>query len=449
MPMQQDIIDRTFHEPQGEQAYRVCEILLDAGHEAWWVGGCVRDMLLGNIPEDIDIATNATPEQIVKLFPKSDESSAHLGSILVSHNGEVFEVTTFREDAEDTNGRHPESVTFTTRENDAKRRDITVNALYWNPISSELWDPFEGEKDLHERLIRIIGTPVERLQQDALRLLRIIRFRALIDGQYHPDTFSALHENSQLIEVLSGERRFAELEKVLMGPNPHIAFEDLWETDIIEYLIPELHACKGVAQPSQWHGTRDVWEHTLAAIKECTDDHKADVRWATLFHDIGKPPTFSIEDDRIHFNEHATVGAKITEQVLQRLKAPKKRIEKISWLVGHHMMMATFEELDIERKGHWYYHPWFIELLQLFWLDAAGCATQNFDLYERIINDYNHYLDEHPLPPKPLLDGHDIMELLGIQPGAKVGEALQKVYDAQISGTIKTKEEAQAYAKKL
>ena len=278
MPISKDIIDRTFHESQGEQAYRVCEILLDAGYEAWWVGGCVRDMLLEQIPKDIDIATSATPEEVAKLFPKCDETSAHLGSVLVSVKGEVFEVTTFREDATLSNGRHPESVTFTTREEDAKRRDITINAIYWNPISSELWDPFEGEKDLNEKLVRIIGDPAQRLQEDALRLLRIVRFRALIEGQYHPKTFSALHQNSKLITVLSGERRFAECEKILLGPHPEIAFEDLWETDIIEHFIPELHACKGVAQPSQWHGTLDVWEHTMKCISECAEDHEADVR---------------------------------------------------------------------------------------------------------------------------------------------------------------------------
>ena len=176
MGLQQNIIDRTFHSSQGGKAYKVCEKLLDAGFEAWWVGGCVRDMMLGEIPEDIDIATNATPNDVIQIFSKTDETSKELGSVLVSLEGEVFEITTFREDAEISDGRFPETVTFTTRENDAKRRDITINALYWNPISSELFDPFDGEKDLNEKLIRIIGDPEVRLQHDSLRLLRVVRF---------------------------------------------------------------------------------------------------------------------------------------------------------------------------------------------------------------------------------------------------------------------------------
>lgn len=445
MPLQQDIIDRTFHTKQGEQAYKVCETLFDAGFEAWWVGGCIRDMFLGQVPLDIDIATNALPTDICILFPKCDESAAAMGSILVSSLGEVLEVTTFREDSEVTNGRHPSSVQFTTKEKDATRRDITINALYWNPITSELWAPFEGEKDLNEKLIRIIGNPTKRLQQDALRLLRVIRFRALIQGQYHPDTFAALHKNAKNIEVLSGLRRFTELEKILVGPNPEIALEDLWETDILEYIVPELHACKGVAQPSKWHGTKDVWEHTLVAVSKYTADHLVDVRLATLFHDIGKPSTFTIEDDRIHFNDHARVGAEITKTVLQRLHAPKKRIEKICWLVAHHMMMGTFEELSIERKGHWYYHPWFVELLQVFWLDAAGCVNPNFELYDAIIQDYNTYLDEHPLPPKPLLNGSEVMDILGIQPGEQVGKIMKELYNAQIGGKILNKKSAEEF----
>ena len=236
---------------------------------------------------------------------------------------------------------------------------------------------------------------------------------------------------------------------MLLGPHPELAFEDLWETDIIEYLLPELHACKGVGQPAKWHGSKDVWDHTMKCVSLFTEDHKADVRWATLFHDIGKPPTFSIDDERIHFNDHAKVGSELVVNIYNRLECPKKRSEKISWLVAHHMMMATFTDLSVERKSHWYYHPWFIELLQLFWLDAAGCAVQNFELYESIVQDYNHFLDEHPLPPKPLLDGHEVMEILELQPGEKVGEIMKKLYDAQISGEITSKNEAKKYLSTL
>ena len=449
MPLSKEIIDRTLSSSQGEQGYRAVETLLDAGHEAWWVGGCIRDMMMEKIPEDIDIATDAHPEQIAKIFKKTDDTSAQLGAMLVSLGGHVFEVTTFREDDSASDGRHPESVKFGTREEDARRRDFTVNAMYWHPISGELDDPFDGERDLHERLIRFIGNPEERIEHDALRLLRAVRFRALIDGQYHPDTFAALHGKAGTIEVLSGTRRFTELEKMLIGPHPARAFEDLWETDVIEHLIPELHACKGVAQPTDPHKEGDVWDHTMKTIDAFTEDHSSDVRWATLLHDIGKPVTFSIEDDRIHFNEHAPKGGEMAKKLLDRLQCTIKRRDKICWIIEHHMMMGTFEELDDERKSHWYYHPWFIELLQLFWLDIAGTDKQVFDLYESIITDYNQFLDSHPLPPKPLIDGHDIMELLGMPPGEGVGKILKELYDAQIRKEITTKKESLAFLEKM
>lgn len=449
MPISKDIIDRALASPQGEQGYRACEMLLDAGFDAWWVGGCVRDMLLGEIPDDIDIATNATPDEITNMFEKYDNTAAALGAVIISLHGQQFEVTTYRKEHELSDGRFPASVEFTNRENDAERRDITINALYWNPISSELWDPYEGEKDLKEGLIRFIGDPATRIEHDALRLLRVIRFRARIHGQYHPDTFSALHECSTLVKSLSGERRYREIEKILLGPHPEIAFEDMWETDVIEYLIPQLHACKGVAQPSSAHTEGDVWNHTMQVIASFTDDHSADTRWAALLHDIGKPITFSIDNERIRFNEHASKGAEIAKTVLDALQFPSKRREKICWLIEHHMMMGTFADIDDTRKHHWYYHPWFIELLQVFWLDIAGTTPSNFDLYESIITDYNAFLDANPRPQKPLLDGEDVMEALGIQPGEQVGKILKALEEAQQKKKIQTKEEALEFIQRL
>lgn len=440
--LDQSIIDQTLHTPQGEKGYRVCEVLLDAGFEAWWVGGCVRDMFLGEIPEDIDIATNATPKEVTALFSKFDDSAAALGAVVVSLEGQTFEVTTFRKDHQLSDGRFPESVEFTSREEDAARRDITINALYWNPISSEVFDPYDAQIDLGEKLIRFIGDAETRIQHDALRLLRVIRFRAIIDGQYHPETFHALHNKADLISVLSGTRRAAELQKMLLGPNPALAFEDLWETDVIEILLPELHACKGIAQPSSAHGEGDVWNHTLKTISSFTEDHEADVRWAALLHDIGKATTFSIDEDRIRFNEHAPEGAKIAKVLLDRLQFTADRRDKICWLVGHHMMMGTFFEIDDERKGYWYYHPWFTELLQLFYLDLEGTEPGDPELYDRIIADYNAFLDSNPRPKRPLLSGEEIMQALGISEGPEVGKVVAALKTAQVEKTVTTKAEA-------
>lgn len=438
------IIDRTLHSRLGERAYQVVEILTDAGFEAWWVGGCVRDMFMEEIPKDIDIATSALPSDIMKLFPKNDDIGARFGSIVVSHRGATFEVTTFRKDDSASDGRHPESVCFGSRERDAARRDFTVNAMYFDPISRILYDPYDGAKDLKERLIAFIGDPDIRVQHDALRILRAIRFRARIAGQYHPDTFAALLRNAQRTANLSGQRFVEEMEGMLLGPHPEIALEDLWETGVLRVILPELSLCKGIAQPANYHHEGDVWNHTLKCAASFTGDHDVDVRWAAIFHDVGKTKTFSLKE-RIRFDHHAEESAAIIHSVFARLQFPKQRIEKIAWIAGHHMMMGSLQSMSKERKAHWYYHPWFRELLQVMWLDIAGTIPADFTLYEEIIDDYNRFLDEYPRPPRALLSGNEIMEILGIGPGEAVGGAVAKLHAAQVRGEVKTKAEARQY----
>ncbi|MEK7590727.1 MAG: CCA tRNA nucleotidyltransferase [Patescibacteria group bacterium] len=454
MSLSKQIIDRTLESPHGTQAYHIVEKLADAGYDAWWVGGAVRDMLLGKVPKDIDIGTDAQPKDIAKHFPKTDAGSALLGSVRVPLRGHVFEVTTFREDDEASDGRHPESVVFGSREMDAKRRDITMNALYWNPISRELFDPFSGEKDLKEKLIRIVGEPGIRIKHDALRLLRVVRFRAQIEGQYHPDTYTALKVLAPLVEGLSGSRQLEELEKVLKGPHPDRALEDLWELRILERFLPELALCKGIPQPADYHHEGDVWEHMLRIMRAFRDEDGTDVRIAALFHDSGKAKTFSLKE-RIRFDHHATVSAELAEQALRRLQTPKKRIDKIVWLIKHHMMMGSFVEtqsgskpMSDERKAHWYFHPWFLELMALFWLDIAGTDPADFGLYNKIVQDYHLFLDKNPRPPVQLLTGDEVMDILGLAPGERVGEILFALHAAQIRGEITSKKEAIEYLKK-
>jgi len=455
MPLGKEITDATLATPHGTQAYHIVEKLMDAGFDAWWVGGCVRDMLLREIPKDIDIATDALPEQIAKMFPKTNMTSADLGSVRVTMKNHLFEVTTFREDDAASDGRHPESVAFGKRDDDAKRRDITINALYWHPISRELYDPFDGEADLKERLIRFIGDPAIRIKHDALRLMRVVRFRAKLSGQYHPETYRALQELAGLLEGLSGTRKLEEIEKILLGPHPDRAFEDLWELGILPYVLPELHACKGIPQPADYHHEGDVWEHTMQCLRSFREEDSVDVRIAALFHDVGKAQTFSLKE-RIRFDHHATVSAELAEQALGRLQIEKKRREKISWIIKHHMMMGSFldpspssgQSMPEERKAHWYFHPWFAELLRLFYLDIAGTDPADFSLYQDILDDYSQFLNTHPRPEKPLLSGEEVMEILGIQPGEEVGKILATLHDAQIRKKVTTKAEAREFLKK-
>ncbi len=448
MPIDSKALAATLKTPLGERAYRACETLIDAGYEAHWVGGAVRELLLGKVPTDIDITTSALPDQVLKLFKRSnaEQQSKALGSVRVQLGDDELEVTTFREDDEASDGRHPESVAFTTdRAKDARRRDFTVNAMYVNPLTSAFFDPFDGESDLKEKLVRFIGEPAVRIKHDALRILRAVRLRAAIAGQYHPETYAALRELAALVDGLSPQRIATEFEKTLLGKNPDRAFEDLWELGLASRLFPELHVCKGIPQPADYHHEGDVWDHTMQLLKNLREDDGVDVRVAGLFHDCGKAETFSLKE-RIRFDHHATVSADLATKALKRLQYPKARIEKIDWLIRHHMSM-TFLDMPEERKGHWYFHPWFPELLKIFWLDIAGTTPADFQLYDKIVKDYDRFLDAHPRPEKPLLSGHDVMELLGMKPGPEVGRITQRLHDAQVRGEVKTKAEAKEYVR--
>jgi poly(A) polymerase len=437
-------ITATLREPYGEAAYKVAERLIDAGYDTWWVGGCVRDMLQGKIPKDIDIATAALPQEVLRLFPGSKDTGIAYGSVRAKQGRFAFEVTTFREDDEASDGRHPASVVFGTREKDAARRDFTVNALYMHTINHTLYDPYGGEADLHEKLIRFIGEPGIRIKHDALRIFRAVRFRALLQGQYHPETYQALREQASLAEGLAGTRVFEELEKMLFTPVPSRALEDLWELGVLPYVMPELHRCKGIPQPGEYHQEGDVWDHLLASVNSSSSEHGIDVRIAALFHDIGKAVTFSLKK-RIMFAEHASVSGDLAKGILDRLQCPSARREKITWLIRHHMMMGEFFTMGEARKAHWYFHPWFGDLLQLFFLDCTGTRPQDFSLYNKIVQDYQLFLNVHPRPEKALLDGHEIMELLSLPSGEAVGEAMAALHEVQTSKSITSKAEAKAF----
>ncbi|MBI3619025.1 CCA tRNA nucleotidyltransferase [Candidatus Peregrinibacteria bacterium] len=448
MPLSKSIIARTLETPRGEHAYSIVEKLTDAGFDAWWVGGAVRQMLQEEIPKDIDIATSATPEQIENVFAQDLAEGAVHGSVRVRMGKDTFEVTTFREDDAASDGRHPESVVFGTREQDAKRRDFTINALYWHPISRELYDPFEGTADLQEKLIRFIGDPTVRIRHDALRLPRAVRFRSLLNGQYHPETYRSLQELADKVLILSGSRQREEMEKMLLGPHPDRALEDLREFEMLAHFLPELSVCKGIPQPADFHHEGDVWEHMMMVLRSFREDDDIDVRLAALFHDCGKAETFSLKE-RIRFDHHAQVSAQKAEAALGRLQYPRKRIEKISWMIAHHMMMTAFLEMPESRKAHWYFHPWFNDLVKLMYLDIAGTDPADYSLYDRILNDQQHFLDAHPRPQKPLLSGDEIMRILGIGSGARVGEILSMLHEAQLRGELTTKKEARAFVERL
>ncbi len=297
-------------------AIDLVKTLHKAGFQAYFAGGCVRDMLMGNAPKDIDIVTDALPDELEELFEHTIPIGKQFGVIIVVQNGHHFEIATFRSDSGYSDGRRPDAVTFTTAENDAKRRDFTINGMFYDPIAEKYLDYINGLKDLKAKLIRFIGNADERIQEDHLRLLRAIRFRNQFDFQYEPDTYEAVKKYAPLIlEKVSKERIRDELNKMIMDKTlPSMAFEDMSHLGILELIIPELEKLRGCAQPMKFHKEGDVWTHTMAALDSLPPDASLLARWATLLHDIGKPDTFELKE-RIRFNSHASMGAKIAGKI--------------------------------------------------------------------------------------------------------------------------------------
>lgn len=439
----------------------IIEILRKAGHEAYWAGGCVRDMLLGIQPKDFDIVTSAKPDEIENLLEHTIPIGKSFGVILAIKNGHHFEIATFRSDSGYSDGRRPDAVTFTNAKEDALRRDFTINAMFYDPTTDKIIDYVNGQKDLDEKLVRFIGDPEKRIQEDHLRILRAVRFKNCYDLQYHPDTYQAIKKHVHLIENISKERIADELNKMIMDKTkPSQSFQELLEIGALEILIPELCKLQGLAQPLEYHHEGDVWDHSKMALDSLTNEDadpdplpeepaSLELKWATLLHDIGKYDTFKSEGDRIRYDNHQEVGAEIAKKILSRLKFSKKSIDKIFWLIQHHMMVVPLFQMPDDRKRHWFLHPWFSDLLELYRADALGIKPLDLSAYEGLKQMYKHEIAKLKLMPKQLIDGDAIMKLLKIKPGKKIGEILLDVRQKQLSGELTTKQDAKEYVTKL
>lgn len=449
-------------------ALSIVEKLQKKGYQAYWAGGCVRDMLLGITPKDFDIATSAKPEEIEALgeegmFDKTIPVGKKFGVVSVIVNGHYFEIATFRSDASSSDGRRPDAIIFTDAEEDARRRDFTINAMFYDPIADKIYDYVGGQKDLDEKLIRFIGDPETRIKEDYLRILRAIRMKNTFQFQYHPETYKAIKKNAEYVTQISAERIADELNKMILSPHPRTAFEEMEDTGVLQMLMPEMVAMKGVAQPHQYHQEGDVWEHAMRSIeslrtpKSHTPDPEAkisthpipslEVHWATILHDIGKPETFKDADDRIRFDHHATRSSEIATDIMQRLKFSRRMIDHVAWLTKHHMMMVQLIEMPQHKRLQWFHHPLFLELMEVFHADAAGTNPAEFDLYHQILDLYHSDLRDMPHPPQPLLTGHDIMEITGLSTGPRIGELTHALHEKQLAKEITTKEEAVEWIK--
>jgi len=437
----------------------IIEDLKKAGHEAYWAGGCVRDMLLGIQPKDFDIVTSAKPDEIEHILEHTIPIGKKFGVILAIKNGHNFEIATFRSDAGYSDGRRPDAVEFTNAKEDALRRDFTINAMFYDPSTEQVIDYVDGQKDMRDKLVRFIGNPEERIKEDHLRILRAVRFKNAFNFQYHPDTYQAIRKHVHLIKNISTNRIADELNKMIMGNKPSQAFEELFEIGALEIIMPEMCKLKGLAQPLIFHQEGDVWEHSMEAIDSLTDEDadpdplpenppSLSLKWATLLHDIGKYETFSQDQERIRYNHHAEVGSDLAKKILTRLKFPKKIIDSVHWLIRHHMMIVPLIEMTDGRRRHWFLEPGFEELLELNRADSVGTKPVDLTLYEKLKLLYHHEIAKLKLMPKNLLSGKDIMKTCKLPQGAKVGEILKEIRDLQLSHELKTKAEATKYLRK-
>jgi poly(A) polymerase len=426
---------------------KIIKQLRKAGFEAYWAGGCVRDILMGRKPKDFDIVTSAKPDEIEDILEHTIPIGKQFGVVLALKDGHQFEIATFRSDAGYSDGRRPDAVTFTSAKEDAFRRDFTINGMFYDPVKDKVIDYVGGQKDLEARLIRFIGDPHERILEDHLRILRAVRFKNEFDFQYEPKTYQALLTHAALSDKVSNERIADELNKMLFTEPKSAPLSDMEDLGVLKKILPEVQNLKGVAQPFKYHQEGDVWNHTMMALDTLPETSSLAVRWAVLLHDIGKPETFTLKE-RIRFDRHVEASKKIAANILSRLHFPRKIIDQVTWLVEHHMMMVPLTQMPEGRRRHWFLKPYFLNLMQVFKADAEGTIPSDLSLYDEIYSLYHKTIKEIPRLPKVLIDGNDLMTLLKIKPGKKVGKILDDVREKQLEGLLKSKKQALDYAKK-
>jgi poly(A) polymerase len=425
-------------------ATNIVKKLVHHGFRAYFAGGCVRDLLMKKKPHDYDIATNAKPEQIEKLFKKTIPIGKQFGVMIVIEKGHHFEIATFRSDSGYSDGRRPDAVLFTDPREDAKRRDFTINGMFYNPIQKKVLDYVNGKRDLTERLIHFIGSPRKRIEEDHLRIIRAIRFAHQINGQYHPETYKAIKHHAHLITDVSKERIRDELNKILLLPNRSKALEDMAELGVLEHIFPELLETKGIAQPFMYHQEGSVWHHIMRSLASIKYKPSLTLIWAILLHDIGKPRTFHI-DNRIRFNRHDHVSSEMAKTILKRFALPKKFIERVSWIVAHHMMLGNIPTMDELKQIKWVINPNFRMLMALLKADINGTVPKDMSLYKQLRRLEKEI--RHRLPRKipQLLSGKILIKKFHMKPGPAIGELLEEVRDFQLTGEMSTKQQAMDY----
>ena len=420
--------------------------LREAGHVAYFAGGCVRDLLRGVGAKDIDIATDARPETVQKVFPRTYAVGAHFGVIVVLQDGLQFEVATFRSDGAYVDGRRPTAVTFATAEEDAARRDFTINGMFLDPTNEKVIDFVGGRADLEARVIRAIGDATQRFAEDRLRMLRAVRFATTLDFQIEEATWNALVAASPTISEISAERIREELVRMFLSPHRARGWDLLDASGLMRVVLPELDAMKGCEQPPQFHPEGDVFKHTRIMLEMLPHEVSLPLVLSVLFHDIGKPPTYTVDETgRIRFNGHDRVGAEMTEELMQRLRFSRAEIDATVEAVRQHMVFKDVPNMRVAKLKRFMARPTFTDELELHRVDCASSHGM-LDNYEFLLAKRDEFSNE-PIIPPPLVRGDDL-KALGFKPGPQFGEILEAVETRQLEGAFRDRDEALEWVRK-
>jgi poly(A) polymerase len=433
-----------------ELAADICRKLHASGFKAYLVGGCVRDLVLGREPEDYDVATDAHPARVQELFPSSVDVGARFGVILVVANSAQVEVATFRSDVGYSDGRHPDRVEYSNLpEEDVRRRDFTINGLMLDMETQQILDFVGGRDDLRQGIVRAIGTPELRFREDRLRMVRAVRFAARFGYVIEPATFQAIVAAAPHITAVSAERLRDEITKLLTEGAARLSFELLDGTGLLKACLPEIAAMKGVTQPPEFHPEGDVWVHTLLMLENLAPGSPATLAWAVLLHDVGKPPTFrSVEEtgDRIRFDGHAEIGARMAVTICRRLRFSVDDMEQIEALVANHLRFKDVFQMRPATLKRFVRLPRFEEEhLALHRLDCLA-SHGSLDAYEFVRRFLRETPPEEVRPPK-LLTGEDL-KAMGFRPGPLFKEILQAVEEGQLEGRLMRREEAMDFVRR-
>lgn len=427
-------------------AIEIIRRLRNSGHQAYLVGGCVRDRLLRIVPKDFDVSTDAQPDQLVRYFPQAQLVGAHFGVIIVrDRSGIQVEVATFRSEGAYSDGRRPDAVRFVADPAlDARRRDFTINGLMEDPLTGKILDFVGGQADLQAAIVRAIGDSTLRFHEDHLRMLRAVRFAARLQFSIDPATLAGIQQQARFVCRISAERIRDEIVRILTEGHARRGFELLDTSGLLEFVLPQVKAFQGVAQPPEYHPEGDVWTHVLIMLENLWHPSPT-LALGALLHDVGKPPTFRIAD-RIRFDGHAEVGAQMTKKILSGLKFSNEEVDRVTSLVANHMRFKDVREMRLSTLKRFLCLPHFDEHLELHRLDcmASNGYTDSYEYVKAKLAEMN----SEELRPARLIGGRDLIQA-GFQPGPAFGRALEAVTTAQLEGEIHTPEEALALARSV